>query len=278
MSYFTIYNTATGKILSLVQTASLDEASLLLTNGYAIYEGQTNDATQYISGGAPVSRPLITVTASWSSRIIDPDVGGTLTFGPLPNPTKVRVTVPVGAQQPDIELVNGGNFVFGSPVEGSYRAVFDLPFPYQTPYVETLRVSRLVGDATATATATGELSSAAVLAANAKDQAVASGNLDTAKPLQGNASDIATGAGNLTTPVDLKTNASDAATASGNLQTSIPMSGVAADTASVSANMTTSKPLSGTAADTATASADLKTEKPIIGAAKDQSTATGNLP
>lgn len=134
---FIIYKTSTGIILRTGECPDDMLGSQALTGETAI-EGEANDETQYISGGAVTVRPDITFVASWNKTTVSANGVDTATFGPgLPNPTSVSVQVPNGATTPTDEIVTGGTFSFATPIAGEYVVTVVPPLPHM-PYSQLI--------------------------------------------------------------------------------------------------------------------------------------------
>lgn len=136
----------------------------------------------------------------------------------------------------------------------------------------------LAGTATASATATGALSTGIPLSGSANATATASGALTTAVSLSGSASAQATATGAITTGIALSGAATCAATATAALSTSIRLAGSASSTATATGALTApGAGMSGSATSSAAASGALTTSIALAGNATASATASGAL-
>lgn len=135
----------------------------------------------------------------------------------------------------------------------------------------------LDGAATATATASGTLTTQIPLTGAAAVIGTASGALSTAIPLSGQAAAVSLADGVLTTQITLSGAALAQALAAAGLTTGIPLAGQAAGQATATGDLSTGSSLSGAAAAEALAQASLTTQIRLSGAALAEALAGGDL-
>jgi hypothetical protein len=136
----------------------------------------------------------------------------------------------------------------------------------------------LAGTATASANATGALSTSIVLSGAASAQATATGTIATGIALAGAATCAATATAALSTSIRLTGSASSTATSSGALTTAIVLTGSATAAATATGALTApGAGMSGSATCTATASGALTTSIALAGNATASAAASGAL-
>lgn len=135
----------------------------------------------------------------------------------------------------------------------------------------------LVGAATATAAATGTLSTQIPIVGAAATVATATGALSTSIPLLGAAVVTVTASGDLSAQIKLNGAAIAQALAAGGITTGIPLAGAASGTATASGTLDASAALAAAAQAIATAVGSITTQITLSGAAISQAIASGAL-
>jgi hypothetical protein len=136
----------------------------------------------------------------------------------------------------------------------------------------------LAGNAAASATAAGAITTAIPLAGASVGVATASGAISTAMPLSGQAASVSIAGGVLTAQITLSGAAMAQALASAGLSSGISLAGTATDVATATGALTTGgSGLAGNAAALTTSSASLTTQISLSGAAIAQALATAGL-
>lgn len=256
--HYSIYK-ASGEIVRMLQNFSLEEVTNSLQPGEFIYEGFSDAGVQYIENNTLIPRPKVEDTAVWSAKNIDPEIGGAITLSPLPVNTKVSVSVPPGAIPPEPEIINTTSFVFESVIPGTYFVTCNPPFPYQASYIETIHVSKLVGEAVMSDTAAAELLGPDQLVGDALVSVTTSAGLTTSIPLAGAANELSMTQAELLTRLESKSLVVDNATGA----LSFTERGFATETDRAGADMTTAIDLGGNAEETDIADGSMGGAGPI---------------